>query len=117
MIVIMRRRISDSIGGREDALCLPNHALFQEREKKEGEEQEEQKRSPFAPPVFEEEEDGEEKFLDYVWVREGEDYARREITLGLKGDKKAEIVEGLTTEDEVYPEAERMRWIMKETTG
>lgn len=101
------------IARKEDALCLPNHALFQEREKKEGEDGKEEKRSPFAPPVFEEEEEDAE-YLDYVWVKEGEDYERREVTLGLKGDQKAEIVEGVATEDEVYPDAERMRWIMKE---
>lgn len=102
------------IARKEDAFCLPNHALFQEREKKEDEGEEEEKRNPFAPPVFEEEDEEEEEYLDYVWVKKGEDYERREVALGLKGDEKAEIIEGLTTEDKVYPDAERMRWIMKE---
>jgi putative ABC transport system ATP-binding protein len=103
-----------------DALFLPRNALFQEVEKSEAdagkkEEEEKKKGGLFGNNRWEDEKPEEEKtYLDYVWLKTEEDWEKREVTIGLKGDKRAEIATGLAEEDEVYPEAERMSWIMKE---
>lgn len=104
---------------RNNVLTLPHHAFFQEPEKKEDEtpttEPEQQRRGPFAPRRPNEVVDATEvKFLDYVWVKKDDDWEKREVKLGLKGQKLVEILEGVTEADEIYPEAERMRWIMEE---
>ena len=108
------------INAKEDALYLPRNAIFQELEQQEedalpGEEAEEARRGVFGPRFETVDLDEDRKFLDYVWVRKGEeDWEKRQVTLGLKGDKRAEIVSGLSEEDPVYPEAERLRWILEE---
>jgi HlyD family secretion protein len=105
---------------RENVLTLPHHAIFQEQEKTEEDlarekKEEEERRGPFGgPPRMDQPEETEAKFFDYVWVKKGDDWEKRKVKLGLKGQTLVEILEGVSSEDKVYPEAERMRWIMEE---
>ena len=41
-------------------------------------------------------------------------WTKQEIDLGLKGLKRVEIVKGPPLGTEVYPDAERLRWLFKE---
>jgi HlyD family secretion protein len=53
-------------------------------------------------------------YRDYVWVKKGEDWEKQRVTLGLKGMKKVELLEGPGDEADIYPDAERLRWVLKE---
>jgi putative ABC transport system ATP-binding protein len=53
-------------------------------------------------------------YQDYVWVKKGEDWEKQRVTLGLKGMKKVELLEGPGDEADIYPDAERLRWVLKE---
>lgn len=119
------------IDSKQDAACLPHRALFQEPEKKEEEGSAKKEGSEelqhegrgsgdrtgggFFESFRKEEEDGEERrYLDYVWVKEGGDWVKREVKVGIKGEKYTEILDGVTAEDKIYPDAEHMRWIVAE---
>ena len=54
-----------------DTIAIPNQALYREGEQ------------------------------DWVLVRAGNDLERREVTLGLRGPNRSEVVDGLDTGDEV----------------
>jgi len=104
---------------REQTLCLPHHALFQEKAKEDSEEETPRtpapagtpaRRTPPTPPPSDE----VATYLDYVWVGRGEDWEKQEVEVGLKGTRKAEILGGLGESDSVYPDAEHMRWYIEE---
>ncbi|MFT5125424.1 MAG: putative ABC transport system ATP-binding protein [Candidatus Omnitrophota bacterium] len=99
---------------KEDAQTLPFSAIFQERPDEEKEEKKKTrpgKMSAAEPkPIAEK----EAPYLDYVWVKDGEDWGKEVVTLGLKGLKNVEILTGPDVESAVYPDAERLRWLLKE---
>ena len=97
---------------KEDARILPFSAIFQESagEKKAA------RKAPAEPKqnMAEEKRAQDDTYRDYVWVKKGEDWEKQRVTLGLKGMKKVELLEGPGEEADFYPDAERLRWALKE---
>ena len=75
---------------REEILYLPVEAIFE---------------------VFEEdlEDTKGKKGEPVVYLKEGDDFAERAVTLGLESSNRAEILEGLSLDDEVAADAGKMR--------
>jgi HlyD family secretion protein len=97
---------------KDDTRTLPFSAIFQERaeEKKAGGKASAE--SKLKNP--EEKRAKNDAYRDYVWVKKGEDWEKQRVTLGLKGMKKVELLEGPGDESDIYPDAERLRWVLKE---
>ena len=98
------------IARKEKATTLPFSAIFQDRVAEEIE-------MPIAgrpgERVVQIPEDDEE-YLDYVWEKDGGVWRRQEVQLGLKGLKRVEIIDGPSEAARIYPDAERLRWLLHE---
>ena len=106
---------------KEDAPYLPFDAVFQDRKEEEQKKPQEadgaEAAAAPAPAAPDQKPGEEEDYLDYVWVKSGEDWVKREVKLGLKGELRVEIIEGVTEEDLVYPDGEEMRRHEDEKAG
>ena len=104
------------IARKEQATSLPFSAIFQERVKEKTDEvtKEETKKTKKTKKVDDARTDEEFEYRDYIWIKTGTAWEKREVQLGLKGLKRVEILDGPSTDIEIYPDAERLSWVFKE---